>query len=119
MGEILLSEPLASAIRRDAETEGLTVEAFLESALRHYRFEAQRRKIASESSWWWSVEPEVRSRYAGEFVAIHEHAVVDHDRDEEAMRRRIRSQYSKAAILITPAEYRRSLRLVSTRLQRA
>jgi len=45
--------------------------------------------------------------------------VVDHDHDEESLRKRIRAKYGKTAVLLTPAEGRRELRIVSTRLSRA
>ncbi len=119
MSEIVLREPLASQIRQEAEAKGVQVESLIESALRHYRFQAQRRKIDAESAWWQTATSEVRARYAGDFVAIHDRVVVDHDRDEAALRKRIRSKYGKTVVLITPAEVRRELRIVSTKLARS
>ena len=119
MSEIVLGEPLASQIRREAETQGLAVEELIEAALRHYRFQAQRAKINAEAQWWRAAPSETRARYAGEFVAIHDRQVVDHDHDEESLRKRIRAKYGKTAVLLTPAEGRRELRIVSTRLSRA
>ena len=119
MSEIILNEPLASEIRRAAENEGVEAEELIASVLRHYRFESQRKKITAEAVWWHSVSPEIHTRYAGEFVAIHDRAVVDHDRDEDSLRKRIRARYGKAAVLLTPAEGRRELRIVSTRLARS
>jgi hypothetical protein len=118
MGELIVSEPLASQIRREAEAQGTTVEALLETALRHARFEAQRRKIQAESAWWRSLPAEARARYAGQFVAVHNQAVIDYDRDEETLRKRIRAKYAKTPILLTPAERRREYRIVSTHLAR-
>jgi len=119
MSEIILGEPLASQIRREAESQGIEVESLIETALRHYRFQAQREKINAESDWWHTVSPEIRARYAGEYVAVHNKAVVDHDRDEEVLRKRIRAKYGKTAVLLTPAEGRPELRIVSTRLTRS
>jgi len=116
MSDIVLSEPLASQIRREAEVQGMAVEQLIEAALRHYRFAAQRAKINAEALWWRTASPETRAQYAGEFVAIHNQQVVDHDRDEESLRKRIRARYGKTAILLTTAEGRRELRIVSTRL---
>jgi len=116
MSEIVLREPLASQIRQEAESEGIGIESLIEAALRHYRFEAQRKKINSESEWWRAAPPEIRAAYAGEFVAIHNKQVVDHDQDEETLRKRVRARYGKIAVLLTPAEGQRQLRIVSTRL---
>ncbi len=118
MGEIVVREPLASYIRQGAEVEGIGVESLLDAALRHYRFEAQRKKINGEAERWRAVSPEIRANYAKEFVAIHNRQVIDHDRDEDALRKRIRARYGKVAVLLTPAESQRELRIVSTRLAR-
>ena len=48
-----------------------------------------------------------------EFIAVHDKAVLDHDRDEEALRKRIRARYGKTPVLIAPAEGRREFRIVS------
>lgn len=116
MDEIIVHEPLASQIRQEAAQAGVDAENLIATAVRHYRFQAQRRKIESEAEWWRGVPAEVRARYTGEFVAVHDKAVLDHDRDEVTLRKRIRTRYGKTAILITPAEGRREFRIVSTRL---
>ncbi len=116
MSEMVVSEPLASQIRQEAEAEGIGVESLLDAALRHYRFEAQRKKINGEAEWWCAVAPEIRANYTGEFVAIHNRQVIDHDRDEDALRKRIRARYGRIAVLFAPAEGQRELRIVSTRL---
>ena len=79
-------------------------------------FQAQRKKIDAEAEWWRAVSPETRAGYAGEFVAIHDRQVVDHDRDEDTLRKRIRAKFGKTAVLLAPAEGQRELRIVSTRL---
>ncbi|MFZ5821677.1 MAG: DUF5678 domain-containing protein [Chloroflexota bacterium] len=116
MSEIKLSDPLASQLRREAEANGLAVEQLIETAVRHYRFQAQREKISAESAWWESLPLETRARYAGEYVAVHLRKVVDHDRSEEALRERIRAKFGKTAILIAPSQGRREFRIVNTRL---
>lgn len=118
MSEIILGEPLASQIREAAETQGIAVENLIEAAFHHYRFQAQRAKLDAEAQWWRGVAVEKRAQYAGEYIAIHNRKVVDHDPDEEPLRQRIRAQYGKTAVLITPSEGRREWRSVSTRLVR-
>jgi hypothetical protein len=118
MAEIVLGEPLASQIRDVAEAEGVPVESLIGAALRHYTFQAQRTKLDAEARWWWAASPEQRSAYAGQYVAVHRQEVVDHDRDEAALRGRVRARFGKVAVLISPAEGRREWRMVSTRLAR-
>ena len=116
MTEIMLTDPLASQLRREAESYGLAVEQLVEAALRHYRLQAQHEKIGAESAWWESLAPEKRAQYAGEYVAIHLQKVVDHDKNDETLRKRIRAKYGKTAVLIAPSQGRREFRIVSTRL---
>ena len=117
MAEIVLGEPLASQIRETAEANGIAVEDLIETALRKYRFHAQQAKLDEEALWWRDVSPGPREGYAGEFVAIHQRQVVDHDRDEQVLRQRIRAQYGKQPVLVAPSRGRREWRLVSTRLE--
>jgi hypothetical protein len=119
MSEMILNDPLASEIRRVAETEGVPAEELIEIALRQYRFQAQRKKIDAEITWWRSQPSSVRARYRSEFVAVHQQSVVDHDRDEDVLRQRVRSKYGKTAILFAPAEGERDFKIVSTRLARS
>ena len=116
MSEIVLHEPLASQLRQEAEAEGLPVENLIEAALRHYRFQAQRKKLAGETAWWQSADADLHTQFAGEFVAIHRQSVIDHDQDEVALRQRVRARFPKTAVLITPAQGQRELRMISTRL---
>jgi hypothetical protein len=118
MSKIILGEPLASQIRQEANAQGVDIEKYLESVLRHYRFQSQQAKVAAETEWWSQQSDEVKSKYAGEFVAIHQQAVIDHDKDEDALRKRIRSGYGKTAILLTPAQASRHYRIVNTRMAR-
>ncbi|MBI5566973.1 MAG: hypothetical protein HY870_18895 [Chloroflexi bacterium] len=116
MGEIVLHEPLASQLRHEAEAEGLPVEHLIEAALRQYRFQAQRKKLTAEAAWWQSVGPEMQAQFTGEFVAVHQRAVIDHDGDETALRQRVRARFPKTAVLIAPAQGRRELRMISSML---
>ena len=118
MSEIVLGEPLASEIRKQAESQGVDVESFIESALKHYRFHAQWEKLNEETAWWQSRSPEERAKYRGKYVAIHKNELVDHDSDDVAVRGRIRKKYGKTPVLIPPAEGMREYHVVSTRLYR-
>jgi uncharacterized protein DUF5678 len=119
MTEIVLGEPLSSQIREAAEAQGIAVENLIEAALRQYSFQAQRTKLDTEAHWWRGVSPERWAPYAGEYVAVHYQEVVDHDRDEETLRRRVRARCGKLVVWIAPAEGRREWRMVSTRQARS
>ncbi|MEP7356877.1 MAG: hypothetical protein ABI847_06520, partial [Anaerolineales bacterium] len=79
MSEIVVGEPLASQIRETAEAQGIAVENLIEAALRQYRFQAQQAKLDAETAWWRGAAPNLQAAYKGEFVAVHQQEVVDHD----------------------------------------
>jgi hypothetical protein len=118
MTVLQVSETLAEAIRYEAETRAQSIEDFLAIVLRRERTLADRRKIEEEQDWWLSLPLSERARYEGEFVAVHKRTLIDHDRDELALRRRVRSKYEKTAVLLMPAEGPREIRIVSPRLER-
>jgi len=118
MTDLHVPAELADEIRREAEAEGTTTEAVLAAAWRHYRTLAQRKKIEAEMAWWESRPPEERARYAGEYVAVHNKEVVDHDPDPVALNGRVRKRFGRIAVMMIPAEGPREIRILSPRLER-
>jgi hypothetical protein len=118
MTELQVPAELVDEIRREAEAEGMTAEAVLTAAWRHYRTLAQRKKIEAEMAWWESRSPEERTRFTGEYVAVHNKEVVDHDPDRVALHQRIRKRFGRIAVLMIPAEGPREIRMPSFRLER-
>lgn len=111
MSDLVLHEPLASEVRRMAEIEGTTAEQVVAEAVRQYRAAARERKIRAEAEWWRNAAPELRARYAGQFVAVHEHQVIDYDADENLLFERVQERWRDAAVLITPATGRPEVRI--------
>ena len=118
MTVLQVSETLAEAIRYEAETRDQSIEDFLAIVLRRERTLADRRKIEDEQDWWLSLPLSERAQYEGQFVAVHNRRLIDYDRDELALRRRVRGKYEKAAVLLMPAEGPREIRIVSQQLER-
>ena len=116
MTTLEVSDELARAIRREAEARGLPLEEFLRSAIRRERTIADRRALEREQAWWQSLSPNERSRYQGETVAIYGHQVIDHDRDDLALYRRVRSQFGHTPVLIMAAEGPRDIIIHSPHL---
>jgi plasmid stability protein len=61
-------------------------------------------KIRREAEAWRTQAQAERSRYLGEFVAVHEGRVVDHDPDRRQLYLRVREKWGTIPILITSAE---------------
>jgi len=115
MTTLQISDELAQEIWQEAETRGLPVEDFLKAAVRRERTLADRRKIEQEQAWWLGQPLKERAKYDGQFVAIHNQSLVDHDEDEEALQRRIRAKYGRTAVLLMPADGPREIHIFSPR----
>ena len=110
-----ISEKLAWEIQTEAKERGLAVETFLQKSLQRERTLANRRKIEQEQAWWLNLPLSTRAQYEGEFVAIHNQQVIDHSKDENALRKRIRTKHGKMPILIMPAEGPKTINIYSPR----
>ena len=104
MTTLLVSEDLVQTIEHEANLRGITVEDFLFRAVTRERTISDRKKIELEQEWWQSLPLRERAKYEGEYVAVHDRKLVDHDTDRLALYRRVRNSYGSIAVLIMPAE---------------
>jgi hypothetical protein len=116
MAILKVSEELAGEIKREATTRGLAVEEFLQAAIQRQRTLAARRKIEREQEWWLGLPLSERAKYEGEFVAVHNQQLIDHDKDASVLYKRIRARHGTTPILVMPAEGPREIRIFSPRL---
>ncbi|MBI1295682.1 hypothetical protein GC175_12080 [bacterium] len=119
MVTLQVSDELASTIQTAASQQHMSVEEYLLQVVRRERTLAQQRKVEDEMAWWFAQPMVQRARYEGEFIAVHEHEVVDHDQDKVALHRRIRAKYGQTAVLIIPAEGPRDILIYSPQLDRS
>jgi len=119
MTALSISDELASTIQNEAKDRGVTIEKFLESVVLRERTLAHRRKIDQEQTWWLNLPLSKRAEYEGVFVAVHDRQVVDHDKDENALHKRIRAKYGSVPVLIIPAEGPRDIHIFSPRFVQA
>lgn len=113
-----ISEHLATTIQSEAKTRGLSIEDYLHTTIRRERTLAARQKIEQEQAWWLNQPLSVRAKYEGEFIAVHNQTLVDHDLDENALSKRIREKYKNTSVLIMPAEGPKEINIYSPRMVR-
>ena len=91
----------------------------VETAVHAYLDQLHREKIHEEAEAFWAMQADVIARYPGEYVAVHQGRVVDHDPDVVRLERRVTERWEEAAVLIAPVtdEPRRDLSTVSFRLE--
>ncbi|MGB8645920.1 MAG: hypothetical protein WCF84_11835 [Anaerolineae bacterium] len=118
MSILQIPDDLAQIIQQQARLRGVPIEDFLSSAVLREQTLADRLKIEQEQEWWLGLPLKERAQYQGEFIAVHEQQLVDHDKDNRALHERIRAKYGRTAILIMPAEGPREIRIFSPRIIR-
>lgn len=77
----------------------------------------ERSKIEREQTWWLGLPLSQRTEYEGEYVAVHNQQLVDHDSDNSVLHSRVRARYGHLAILIMPAAGPRGIVLRSPRIE--
>lgn len=115
MTVLTVSDELAREIRDQANERGMQVEDLLKKAIRRERTLAERKKIEREQIWWLDQPLAERAKFSGQFVAVHEQALVDSDANNDALTRRVRARFGKTPVLIIPAEGPREINYYSHR----
>ena len=117
---VLIQDHMFAELIPIAEQEDKEIEDLVSEALRQYLWEAKERKIDREMEAYRAMHAELKQRFLGEYVAIHNGELVDHDADRRALSRRVRQKYENVAVLITPVEEEpeRELLLQSPRFER-
>ncbi len=100
METIELKPELRETLEQVAQQQSSTVNALVNHAVEDYLREQQRAKLDREIAAFESMHPTLREKHWGEWVAVHQGNLIDHDRDLSALYRRVRAQYGKTSVLI-------------------
>lgn len=77
-------------------------------------------RISAEAAAWYTRAEVERNPYAGQYVAVLQGEVIDHDADRVALAQRVRARYPETPVLLIAAEARapRAFHIRSPRLER-
>lgn len=100
MSVVTLDERMTDEMEQVAESKGLTVQMLAEQAIRQYLLEERRAAIRRESAAFRVIHQRLLQIYGDEYVAVHGGKVIDHDRDQLTLYRRVARQYPDAPVLI-------------------
>ncbi len=101
LAQVHLDSELVTSLEEAVRQQGENVEDVLAELVQQYLRQTRREKIRQEMEWYQNAHAELKKRYAGQHIAIHEQQVIDHDPDVTALAGRIRQQYGRIPILIT------------------
>ena len=65
----------------------------------------RRSQLAIEQATWYARPHSERQRYHGEFVAVRDGQVVDHDPDQRSLYLRVRAHFGHTPVLIVHADW--------------
>lgn len=100
MDTILLSPDLQIAVSKLAEQEAKSVDEVLHEAVRGYQRQRNHEKLRKEIAAYEALHAELKQKYFGEFVAVHDGQLVDRDHDRAELYRRVRQTYGNVSVLI-------------------
>lgn len=116
---IALKAPeLVQRVERFAYATHQQEEQVVETAVQAYLDQIEREKIHAETEAFWHMYADLQKQYLGQFVAVHEQQMVDHDQDVLQLEQRIVERFGDIAILIAPitTSGKRDLQQIGIRL---
>jgi len=100
-----LKEPtLVRQIERLASETTRPVENVLETAVRIYLDDVEQEAIHAETQAFWAMHDELLGTYPGQYVALYQSNVVDHDEDGSRLEKRVRERFGLLPVLIAPVK---------------
>lgn len=108
-------------VQEAATTQTIQPEQLIDRAVRAYLRQLDRERIKAEAQAFQSQHAELVRNYLGQFVAIYNGHLVDHDPDFEALHGRIRQKFGQQPVLLRQVEIQPERELVfrSPRLEKA
>jgi hypothetical protein len=100
MAEVALRHDLLEPLRHEAERQGVSLDDFVNILLDQHLTKTRREKLLAEFEIFQAKHATLRACYPGEYVAMREGQVIDHDLDCRVLHQRVRSHYGRAPVLI-------------------
>lgn len=102
MTTIALRPELEQQLKPEAERRQTSMDQLVNDWLENQLWQEWHRIIEEESARFREKHAELLSQYAGEYVAMRNGTVIDHDTDLPALHHRIRTHYGNEPILMAP-----------------
>ncbi|MBN1145640.1 MAG: hypothetical protein JXA78_00180 [Anaerolineales bacterium] len=119
MVQISLPEHTVNKLRSAAEARGEKVSELLGQIIERYIEDERVKQIDREQAAFEAQHPALLEQYAGQYIAMQDGKVVDHDSDRAALGRRVRTHFGDQVVLITPVldEARQTILVRSPRVE--
>ncbi len=120
MTTVTLNPELVQQIENWSSQEGGDAQSFVEKAVRTYLGQMRQEKIRTETEAFNEQYDMLKANYAGQYVAVHQGKVIDHDTDIRSLHLRVYEQLGRTPVLLKQVmdEPERELHFRSPRLER-
>lgn len=98
--QISLDANLVESLRQIAAEQGKTLDQVFDDLAQQYIRQARREKIHREQEAYLAMHAELKEKYLGQHVAIHEGKLVDVDPDAGVLLQRVRQRFGRAPVMI-------------------
>lgn len=86
--------------RLPTSRRGVHPEIVVDEAVRRYLWELDREQINKDTQAYRRQYPRLKELYGGEYIAMRDSQVVDHDPDFAALRQRVYQEYGNLPVMI-------------------
>jgi Family of unknown function (DUF5678) len=97
---VMINDQTANQLTKIAVEQSISPENLVEKAIRDLLRAEASRILARETKAFRLMHPQLLQKYAGQYVALHQGQLIDHDADQLTLYLRIDAQYPDEVILI-------------------
>ncbi len=98
--QLAVNEMTAAQLEQVAREKNTTPQRLAEQAIREFLRSEARRKMQREMNAFFQLHARLLADHAGDYVAIHQGKVIDHDADQLALFQRVEQRYGDTPVLI-------------------
>jgi len=100
MSQIVIEDNLFAQLQRKAVGSGANIESLAHEAIQRYLQEEEQQKMQQEIAAYRDLHPALLQNFPGQYVAVYQGQLVDHDHEQLALYLRIRQHYPGEVVLI-------------------
>jgi len=104
MQTLTVESELYKRVEEAAQEQDASVDDLLTQALRYYLWDLECRKVSEETQRYHQHYQGLKEKYLGQYIAMRNGQVVDHDQDFITLRKRVPKRFGRTPVMITLVE---------------
>ncbi|MEW5868471.1 MAG: hypothetical protein AB1894_04290 [Chloroflexota bacterium] len=90
--------------RMQSVRRNMLPDALVNEAVRRYLWDLDREKISQETGEYRRQHAQIKAAYLGQYIAMRDAKVVDHDADFAVLRQRVRQRFGRVPVMMILVE---------------